>query len=323
MTRRTILALCTLALLNPLLLSAQEGSPGSTQFLVRLQGKTAQPIAPNALSVEVDRKTVPLTALTPVQPADTQIALLIDDGLRSSIGRQLDDLRKFIQGLPQGTEVLVGYMQNGRVASDRGFTSDLGAAASQLRLPFSSPGLSASPYICVSDFVKRLPREPETYGAARSSAPKARFILMLTNGVDPYNGSVSPLNQNSPYVDAAATDAQRAGIPVYAIYYGDAGIRGGLANFSGQSYLAEVTEKTGGVSLYNGRINPVDLLAYLKQFQDAVFQSYIATFATPAEKHDLASLRVRGTDRAMKPHAAQFVRLGARIGENAAPGGRG
>ena len=71
-----------------------------------------------------------------------------------------------------------------------------------------------------------------------SAQRKARFIMVLTNGVDPYNGSISVMNQDSPYVDTAIHDAQRAGVAVYAIYFGDAGIRGGAADNSGQDYLA-------------------------------------------------------------------------------------
>src|ERR1019366_7389880 len=48
-------------------------------------------------------------------------------------------------------------------------------------------------------------------GAWSPSTHKARFILMLTNGVDPYNGSTSIMNQGSAYVDNAIADAQRRG----------------------------------------------------------------------------------------------------------------
>ena len=80
---------------------------------------------------------------------------------------------------------------------------------------------------------------------------------MLTNGVDPYNGSTALVNQDSPYVEAAQADAQRAGVAVYSIAYGDAGMRGGSASFSGQSYLQQVADATGGRSFYQGTGNPV------------------------------------------------------------------
>ena len=120
---------------------------------------------------------------------------------RTSVGRQLPDLKNFITSLPAGVEIFVGYMQNGRVVPAQDFTTDHAAAAANLRLPLGSPGISASPYFCLSDFIKKWPGGSSEDGTLL--APKARFVMMLTNGVDPYNGSTSPMNQNSPYVDNA------------------------------------------------------------------------------------------------------------------------
>jgi hypothetical protein len=135
---------------------------------------------------------------------------------------------------------------------------------------------------------------------------------MITSGVDPYNGSVSILNQNSPYVAAAATDAQRAGVPVYSIYYGAAGIRGGAASFSGQSYLQQVAQATGGRAYYLGTGNPVSLAPFLSQFKKAMAETYVATFDTPSSKDLIrfkASTKLPGT----KVRSADQIRSGARI----------
>jgi len=291
-------------------IQAQEG-PTPTQALISVDAKKL--VVPTAASVtiKVDNRDTPLTSLAPVNPAGAQIAILIDDGLRSSIGRELDTLRSFVQGLPSGIEVLVGYMQNGRVVSQQGFTSDLGAAANSLRIPMGSPGMSASPYFCLSDFVKKWPgiEGDSDLSMARTVVRKARFVLMITNGVDPYNGSTSPMNQNSPYVDAAVTDAQRLGVPVYSIYYTDAGFRGGRGSFSGQSYLQQVADGTGGRAYYLGTGNPVSIAPFLTQFKQAVANTYVATFDAPADKKFVrvkASTKVSGS----KLRIAEQVRPG-------------
>ena len=318
---RTTLALVLLTSL-PLAASAQQEGPVPTQTIVRVEAKNGAPIPPNVLTLDVNNKKTPVTSLTPLAASGVQIALLIDDGLRTSVARELNTLRSFITGLPQGSEIFVGYMQNGRVVANQTFTTNLASAAASLRIPFGSPGISASPYFCVSDFVKNWPAESERYGAApTASGRKARFVLMLTNGVDPYNGSVSPLNQNSPYVDAATSDAQRAGIPIYSIYFGDAGIRGGAANFSGQSYLNQIAERTGGESLYQGQFNPVSLQPYLKQFQQAVADSYVASFQTPFRK-DLVNLRVKSDDKNVKVHAPQSILPGTTLEGAGVTGGQ-
>ena len=42
------------------------------------------------------------------------MVVLIDDGARSSLGTQLPDIARFIQGLPPDAKVAVAYMQYGR-----------------------------------------------------------------------------------------------------------------------------------------------------------------------------------------------------------------
>jgi hypothetical protein len=176
-----------------------------------------------------------------------------------------------------------------------------------------SPGLSASPYLCLSDFVKKWPGTEADPDAIGASAPrKARFVLMITDGVDPYNGSTNVTNQNSPYVSAAVTDAQRSGIPVYSIYFSDAGIRGGQASFSGQSYLSQIAEGTGGRAYYTGTGNPVSMAPFLEQFKKAVAETYVATFDAPGNK-DLVRVKLATNLSGAKLQSADQVRPGTRI----------
>lgn len=276
--------------------------------VLTIQNKTEAVLDPSAVNVEVNGKGEALTGLVPLQPAQTQVAVLLDDGLRTSIGRQLSDIEDFVKGLPAGVQVLIGYMQNGRVLS-QGFTANHEAAASALRLPLSSPGVNASPYFALSDFAKNYPRETESYGEApgQRGQPKARFVLLITNGVDPYNGSVSPLNQDSPYVTQSITDAQRAGLNVYSIFYGNVGIRGGFASFSGQSYLTQVADGTGGSLLYQLRGAPPSLSPYLKDFQQAIHDSELATFAVPGAK-DLVTVKFKTKEKGIKLRATRAVK---------------
>ena len=297
---------------------AQEG-PIPTQVLVNVDAKSTPPASASALTVTVDGHKEPLISWTPVLPAHAQVALLIDDGLRESMGRELDSLEEFVRNLPPGVEILVGYMQNGSVQQAQPFTTDHAKAASTLHLPEGVPGASASPYFCLSDFVKHWPgaepvdlnAAPAIGSASAGSAARARFAIMITNGVDPYNGSTSVMNQNSPYVESAVTDSQRAGVAVYAIYFSDAGIRGGSADNSGQNYLADLTQRTGGVSFWDGVGNPVSTAPYLKQFQSAIAETYIATFTAPAGAHPNRDLvNVKFSAPKTKLRAPEQVRAG-------------
>lgn len=303
---RSLLALTLLAAATVTTHAQQEG-PTTTQTLVAISSKSDSTPTAADLVLKVNNRQTQIESLVPVRASGAQVAILIDDGLRMSVARELGTIGDFIKGLRPGTEVFVGYMQNGRVIPGQSFTTNYEAAAKSLRIPVGSPGLSASPYFCLSDFVKKWPEDSNS-----RMTPKARFVLMITNGVDPYNGSTSLMNQNSPYVDAAITDSQRAGVAVYSMYYSDAGIRGGRASFSGQSYLSLVAEGTGGVAYYQGTGNPVSMEPYLKQFDKSISETYIATFTAPGEKK-LVQLKVSTKLPKTKLRAPAQVRPGTQI----------
>ena len=287
--------------------TAQEGM-APTQLLVVVDSKTPVVPTPDTLKLSLNNKPVPITSFQPVSPNGTQIAILIDDGLRISVGSELDNLKKFVASLQPGTEVMIGYMQNGVVKTAQPFTTDLAAASGSFRLPFGSPGMSASPYFCLSEFVKSWQGEQAAPGRA-----KARFVLMITNGVDPYNGSTSILNQNSPNVAAAVEDAQRAGVAVYSIYYGDAGFRGGRGSFSGQSYLQQLGDGTGGSSLYMGSMSPVSLAPFLSQFQHDISETYVASFQADAgngKKPEMLRVKLSTSTPKLKLRVPEEVRAG-------------
>jgi hypothetical protein len=304
--------LLTTAFTLGLTAQAQQEGPIPTQALVGVDAKSMPPTDASALTVTVNDRKEPLTSWLPVAPANAQVALLIDDGLRESVGRELDNLRAFVGNLAPGIEVMVGFMQYGHVVAEQPFTTDHAQAASTLRLPEGVPGMSASPYISLSDFVRRWPGSgasaSSVTGAGATAHIKARFVIMITNGVDPYNGSTSLSNQNSPYVDTAVSDAQRAGVAVYAIYFGDAGIRGPSADNSGQSYLADLTQRTGGVSYWEGVGNPVSTAPFLAQFQHAIGETYVATFLAPTGKDPQRDMvHVKFTAPKTKLHTSEMV----------------
>lgn len=274
----------------------------NTQALVLVESKAETVPALADVKFKVNGKEQSLAAWSQVQSNGAQVAILLDDGLREAVGRELSTLKSFVASLPPGMEIYIGYMENGTVATVQPFTTDHALASQRFRLPEGSPGISASPYFCLSEFVKNWPADP--------SRPGPRFVLMITNGTDPYNGSTSIMNQDSPYVQSAATDAERAGVSVSSVYFGDAGIRGGRANFSGQSYLAQLSDATGGRAYYEGSGNPVSLAPYLTQFQYAISETYIASFTANASGNKLVDIKADTKLHGVKLHAPSEVRPG-------------
>jgi hypothetical protein len=299
---KQIVAVVAALMIAPIAAWAQSEGPTNTQTLVMVDSKVASPPAITDVMIKVNGHQESLTGWSQVPSNGVQIAILVDDGLRESVGRELNSLRTFVNNLPEGTQIFVGYMRNGSVYTAQPFTTDHAAAAAHFRLPEGMAGISASPYFCLSEFVKHWP--------SNSGQPGARFVLMLTNGVDPYNGSTSILNQDSPNVQQAVTDAQRAGVSVSSIYFGDAGFRGGRASFSGQSYLTQVSDGTGGRAYYEGTGNPVSIAPYLGQFQHSISETFVASFMANASGNKLVEVKADTKLHGVKLHAPAEVRPG-------------
>jgi hypothetical protein len=304
MAVRGVLGLAVLAASLPVvsMAAAQQINEGPvpTTALISVTSKNDVQLDPTQLKLKLNRHDAPITAVTPLNPQRAQVAILIDEGLRSNFSLQLDEIKQFINELPPGTHALIGYMQNGTVRTE-GFTDNKEALAKQLRVVMSVGGVDASPYFSLSTFVKNWPAQ----------VPGPRVVLLVTNGIDPYNGRPSVMNQDSPYVQTAQEDAQRAGVAVYSIYYPQTGMRGG--SFSGQNYLSQVAEATGGQLFNLGSIPPVSFKPYLEQFRKAILQSYTVSFmAVPAGKRgmDFSQIKLTTSQPGVKIAAPENVRPG-------------
>jgi len=274
------------------------GLPARTYIVTRSKATPAPPLAADNVQVKENYKPAPVTALTPVLSSGQgiEMAFILDDSLRGSVSLQLNDIRDFFKTLPPGVSVFVGYMQNGTVfPATKGFVMDSEVASKALRITIGSPGGNASPYFCLSELVKNWPSNDRR---------KARVVFMVTNGVDNYTG-INPLDQTSPYVDAAIHDAQRAGVLVYSLYYTDRGVGGRYASFSGQSYLQKVADETGGQSYFEGTGNPVSFAPFLKQFNGDLARIYELRFT--ASKAGLQPLKVTTDVKGIKLGAPDNV----------------
>lgn len=215
--------------------------------------------------------------------AGLEFFILLDDSSSHSIGLQLDDIRKFIDGQPSSTLIGIAYMQDGIAKVEQNLTNDHAAADKALRLPLGIRGVNASPYFAFSDLMKRWPK-----------SNNRREVLMVSDGIDLYYGSGDLLD---PYLSAAIEDAQKAGVLVSAIYSPGAGHSGHSywLTYWGQMYLAELAERTGGEAYYIGMTGaPVAFAPYLKDVANRLNHQYILTFvAKPEKKAGLRKVKVQ------------------------------
>ena len=206
--------------------------------------------------------------------AGLALAILIDDSAGPSLGTQINDIRTFIGQQAPTTLIAVGYMQNGTVALAQNFTQDHTAAAKSVRLAEGFSGVDASPYLSISDFIKRWP--------SNDAIPR-REILAITSGIDNvYMGSFP-----NPYTDTAVQNAQCGGVLVYSIYTPSAGHFGHsyYRSYWGQNYLSELSEMTGGESYYLlGPQAPVAFAPYLNQLNRQLSNQFLLTFLAKPQK---------------------------------------
>ncbi|MES1262611.1 MAG: hypothetical protein ABUS49_12830, partial [Acidobacteriota bacterium] len=150
------------------------------------------------VSVEIDRKSAPVQAWVPLRGEESNLELyiVIDDGEDSDLGNQFASLKTFIGGQPETARIGLAYLRNGAANVAAPLTADRAQVAKALRLPLAQPGIAASPYMGISDLIKKWP-----------AANARREVLLISSGADRW----SPPDPQNPYLLKAIADAQRAG----------------------------------------------------------------------------------------------------------------
>jgi hypothetical protein len=213
-----------------------------------------------------------------------ELVVLIDGAARNSLGRQLDDIAQFVNGLPPNVKAAIAYMANGQAMFAGPLTADHAAVLKNLHLPGGVAGIEASPYFCLSDLAKRWPGQD---AAAR------REVVMVTDGVDNYQRQYDP---EDPYVQTAIKDATRARLVVYSIYWKNQGRadQTEAANDTGQNLLDQVTQATGGKSFWQGMGNPVSFQPYLEELTRRLRNQWELGFTAPLKANpDVETLRLQ------------------------------
>ncbi|HTT18768.1 MAG TPA: hypothetical protein VMG82_07480 [Candidatus Sulfotelmatobacter sp.] len=214
--------------------------------------------------------------------AALELMILLDDGSNTTLGTQLDDLRNFINSQPDTTTVGVAYMRDGVAQVLQNLTSDHSLAAKALRLPLGIRRVNSSPYLSLTDLVKRWP-----------TTSARRAVIVATDGVDRLYGTG---DLQDPYLDEAIDIALRAGITVSAIYTPGVGHFGHSywQTYWGQIYLSQLAEETGGEAYYIGFTGPpVSFTPFLEDAEKRLTHQYLLTFlAKPSKKANWQRIRL-------------------------------
>jgi hypothetical protein len=254
---------------------AQQASPGtvpvSTVVSVEARhGKDVPMVNREDVRVFQGHDRLQVTDWVPLQAsqAELEIFILIDESAGLDVAAQFEDVRRFLDAQPPTTAVAIGYMENGTVRIVQNFTKDHAAAGKALRIPIGVGAGGNSPYLSITDTIKRWPE----------SATR-RAILLVSSGIDP----LQPGPTDSD-LDEAAEQAQRTGTQIYAIYASDAGHFGHTLwrINQGQNNLSRLADETGGEAYFQGFSTPVAFAPFLEEFASRLSHQYKLTFVAKA-----------------------------------------
>jgi hypothetical protein len=265
---------CNVSNSSPAQQTASEAVPVSMVVSVEAKHGKEIPMVNNKEDVRVleghDRLRV--TDWIPLQgsQADLELLVLIDEATGQSVASQFDDLRRFMSAQPPTTAIAVGYMENGTVRMVQNLTKDHDTAGKALRIPLGAAAGGNSPFLSISDVVKRW---PET--KAR------RAVFLISDGIDPLQPGIT-----DSYLDQAIETAERTGTQIYSIYASRAGHFG--HSFwrinQGQNNLSQLADKTGGESYFQGFNTPVSFAPFLEEFAERLNHQYMLTFLIKPDK---------------------------------------
>jgi hypothetical protein len=240
-------------------------------------GTQAPALAADDVKVYQKGKLDTVTSWVPLQGdrAGLQLFILIDDTSRDSLALQFSTIKNFVDEQPASTAIGVGYMRNGAVFTAQNLTTDRALVEKSLRLPIGASAGYTSPYLALSDLMKRWPATKDR-----------REILMITSGTDPLGGGFFNDPFNNPYLDAASNQAQRGGFIIYSIYSPGSGRlgRGLLRTDLAQVGLDVLAQKTGGATYYLAFGAPVDITPYLEDITYNLKHQYELVFLAKSVK---------------------------------------
>jgi len=195
------------------------------------------------------------------------IAILIQDDLISRVANELGVTREFIRSLPAGSRVMVGYITAGSLQVRQPFTTDLGRAASSLRIPVASTSASAyNPYVEVLEALKKFDSSWQGHNA----------ILLISDGLDTSRGFDADSAGHTLDIDRTISEANRRNTAIFSFYAPSVGLtsRSYLAASYGQSSLNRVSHDTGGRAFFQGTTGFVTFDSYFSRLRAELNRQY-------------------------------------------------
>jgi VWFA-related protein len=215
-----------------------------TVTLVGEDGQAVPAVNPKDFAVYQGKTRQQIIDVKAAAAAPVNLAVLIQDGVDPGVGHELKTIGRFIEELPEGSKVMVGYLRGTHMQEAQEFTTDRAAAADALRLPLSTLGtVSSAPFLNLIEALKRF-----------EGLEGRNQVVMISNGLELNRGFSSAAPTQNLDLDRAIAHAQRRGIPVWTIFANAPGSFGrrNTAVFYGQGSLNRLSDETGGKAFFAG-----------------------------------------------------------------------
>lgn len=204
-------------------------------------------------------------SLQSIEPLN--LAVLIQDDLVSQVANEIGVTKDFIRSLPQGSQVMVGYITAGTLQVRQPFTTDLEKAAKSLRIPTASRGSSAfNPYVEVIEALRKF----------ESGGTNANALLLISDGLDTSRGFDSTAAGHTLDIDRTISEANKRHVSIFSFYAPSVGLtsRNNLAASYGQSSLNRVSRETGGRAFFQGTTGFVTFDSYFSRLRETLNRQY-------------------------------------------------
>lgn len=234
-----------------------------------------------------------ILSIRSVMDAPLSLAVLIQDGLSSSVNLQLGELRELIRQLPKGSRVMVAYLRGGSLQVRQRFTTDLEDAADAFRIVSPSDAAAPSnPYDGVSDALDRFDALP----AGR------RAVLLVSDGLDVSAGLQNTGPTQSLDLDKAVRKAQRKNVAIFSVYSPTALTESGrsILVLNAQSSLARLSDETGGRAFFQGTFAPVSFEPFFRELRLLLNRQFLLSYLSNNMKRGYYKVEVQSTNPEVK-----------------------
>lgn len=254
------------------------------------------------LTVKEDGDEQTIISIRSIGSTPLYLAILIQDDVVNSINNEIRGIGEFIEKLPKGSRVMVGYIRSGSLQVRQKFTTETNKAVKALRIPLGSPSAAPyNPYVEIIEALKRFDSQPSG----------RRAIMVVSDGLDISQGASSSSPGQSVDLERAIREAQRRSVAIYSIYAPtvSGSSRNSLLSLNGQSSLQRLSDETGGYAFIRGTGTPVSFDPFLKKLGTALYRQISLTYLSTHPKKGYHKIQVLSNQSNIKiDHPAGYIR---------------